>query len=53
MGALVIVNIIEEVAHAHAESTPLEVFLSTPGLGVVTRLLSKICWLHIFGDCHL
>ena len=45
MGALVFVYIIEEVAHAHAQNAPLEWLLSIPGLGVVPRPLSKICWL--------
>ena len=47
MRALIFVYIIEEVAHAHAQNAPLEWFLSTPGLGVVPGLLSRICWLHI------
>ena len=40
----VYIYIIEEVAHSHAQSTALEWFSSTPGLVVVLRLLSKICW---------
>ena len=48
MTALVFVYIMEVVSLAHAQNTPLEWFLSTPGLGVVLRLLlSEICWLHI------
>ena len=35
MRALVFVNIIEEVARAHAQVAPLEWFLSTPGLRVL------------------
>ena len=38
---------IEEVAHAHVQNAPLEWFSSTPGLGVVLRLQSEICWLRI------
>ena len=38
MRALVLVYIIEEVAHAHAQNAPLEWFSSTPGLGVVPKL---------------
>ena len=37
MRAHVFVYIIEEVAHAHAQNTPLEWFLSTPGLRVMPR----------------
>ena len=47
MGALVFVYISEELAHSHAQNAPLEWFKSEPGLGVVPRLLSEICWLHI------
>ena len=39
--------IIEEVAHAHVQNAPLEWFLSTPGLGVMPRLLREICWLLV------
>ena len=41
------VYIIEEVAHAHGQDTPLEWFSSSLWLGTVLRLLSEICWLHI------
>ena len=35
--------IIEQVAHAHApNNVPLEWFSSTPGLGVMPRLLSEL-----------
>ena len=44
--AIIFVYIIEEVAHAYAQNAPLEWFSSTPGLGVMTRLFSEICWLH-------
>ena len=47
MRAVVFVYIIKEVAHTHVQNSPLEWFSSTPGLGVVTRLLSEICWLRI------
>ena len=47
MRAVVFVYNIEEVAHAHAQSAPFEWFSSTPGLGVVSRLLSETCWLRI------
>ena len=47
MRALVFVKIVEEVAHTHAPNAPLEWFSSTPGLGVMLRLLSEICWLRI------
>ena len=30
-----------------AQNAPLEWFSSTPGLGVMPRLLSEICWLCI------
>ena len=40
--ALVFVYILVEGAHAHVQKVPLEWFLSTPGLGVVPRLMSKI-----------
>ena len=46
MRAPIFVYIIEEVAHAHAQ-THLEWFSSTTVLGVVLRLLSKIYWLRI------
>ena len=47
MMAIVFVCIIEEVAPAHLQNTPCGWFLSTPGLGVVPRLLSKMCWFHV------
>ena len=47
MRALVFVYNIEEVAHAHAQNEPFVWFSSTPGLGVVSSLLSEICWLRI------
>ena len=47
MRTIVCVYIIEEVAHAHAQKAPLGWFWSMPGLGVVLRPLSEICWLHI------
>ena len=47
MRALIFVYIIEEFAHAHVNIIPLEWFSSTPGPGVVPRLLSEICWLCI------
>ena len=47
MRALVFIYMIEEVAHAHAQNAPLEWFPSTPGLGIVLRLLNKVCWLCI------
>ena len=48
MKALIFVynNIIEKVAHTHAQNAPLEWFSSRPGLEVVSRPLSKICWLY-------
>ena len=45
--ALIFVYIIEDVAHAHVQNTPLERFLSILGLGVMSRLLSEICWLRV------
>ena len=39
MSALVFVYIIEVVAQAHAQITPLEWFSSTHGLGIVLRML--------------
>ena len=47
MSALVFVYITEEVAHAHAQNIPLKWFSSIPGLGVLPRLSSEICWLHV------
>ena len=49
MRALEFVYIVEKVAHAHAraQKASLEWFLSTPKRGVVPRLLSETCWLHI------
>ena len=47
MRALVFVYIIEEVAHTHVQNAPGKWLLSTPGQGVVLRLLSEICWLRI------
>ena len=44
---LVFVYIKEEDAHAHAQNTPIEQFLSISGLGVVSRLLSEINLLPI------
>ena len=43
MRAVVFVYIIGEVAHAHAQNTALRGFSSTPGLGVMPRLLREIC----------
>ena len=43
MRALIFVYIIEEVAHAHVQYAPLKWFSSTPGLGVVPRLL-RLQW---------
>ena len=40
--ALVFVYIIEEAGLTHAQNTPIEWFLSTPGLGVVLRLLTVL-----------
>ena len=37
MRALLFVNIIEKVAHAHVQNAHIERFLSTLGLGVVAR----------------
>ena len=37
MRALIYVNIIKEVAHAHVQNTPLELFSSTTGLAAVER----------------
>ena len=45
MRALIFVYIIN--IHAHAQNAPFDWLLSSPGLGVVPRLLSEICWLHI------
>ena len=42
MRALVFVHSIVEVAHAHVQKAPIEWFSSTPGRGVVRRLLSEI-----------
>ena len=47
MRALILVYIIEEVAHVHVQDAPLQWFSSLPELEVVQRLLSKICWLRI------
>ena len=47
MRDVVFVYIIEKVAHAYEHTAPIEWFSSTPGLGVVPRLLSEICWLRI------
>ena len=47
MRILVFVYIVGEIVYAHVQNAPLEWFLSIPGLGVVPRLLSKICWLCI------
>ena len=46
MRALIFVYIMKEFAHTHAQDTPLEWFLSTPGQGVMPRLLSETCWLQ-------
>ena len=40
-GSCIKVYIIEEVAHTHAQNASLEWFWSTPGLGVVPRLLRE------------
>ena len=45
MRGLVFDYIVEKIAHANAQNAPLELFWSTPGLGVVQRLLSEVCWL--------
>ena len=42
MRALVFVYIIKEVAHAHAQKATIEWLSSTPGLGVMLRLLSEM-----------
>ena len=45
MGALVYVYIMGEVVHAHAHNAQID--SSKTGLGVVSKLLSKSCWLRI------
>ena len=47
MRALIFVYVREEVVHAQVQNAPLDWLLSKTGLGVVSRLLSKICWLRI------
>ena len=41
----------EQVAHQHAQSAPLELFMSAAILSIMSRLLSEIYWLCIRCDC--
>ena len=47
MRTVFFVYIVEEVAHSHVQNTPLERFLSIPGLVVFSRLLSRISVIDI------